>query len=229
MQPKTLRGIGILKGLTDEARVRIEQSCSWKTWESGNVIVHFEDNTRDVYFLVDGRARVIVYSPEGKIISFRHVGPGDMFGEFAAIDDAPRSASVEAIDNCLVACTTSAGFWNIMRSHPSVMEAVLRHAVAMMRSLTSRIVEYSTHAVDHRVRAELLRLAKDGTVQGSEVIISPVPTHAEIASRISTHREAVAREWARLARTGVIERRGSRLAVKDIERLTQMVERSSDE
>jgi len=45
----------------------------------------------------------------------------------------------------------------------------------------------------------------------------------EIASRISTHREAVSRELSRLTKVGLIERTTSGLRICDIDRLTDMV------
>jgi predicted transcriptional regulator len=68
-----------------------------------------------------------------------------------------------------------------------------------------------------------LRLAKLAPQEGKASVIEGAPTHAEIASRISTHREAVTRELNRLSRLGIIERRGSNLIVKDVARLAAMV------
>jgi CRP/FNR family transcriptional regulator, cyclic AMP receptor protein len=48
-------------------------------------------------------------------------------------------------------------------------------------------------------------------------------THAELASRLSTHREAVTRELAELARLGVIERSGNDLVIPDVEALERLV------
>jgi DNA-binding Lrp family transcriptional regulator len=76
--------------------------------------------------------------------------------------------------------------------------------------------------VRNRVHAELVRLARDHG--GSEALIRPAPTHSEIASRISTHREAVTRELSRLEGLGIIAREGRTLRVKDLARLEAMVE-----
>jgi len=54
--------------------------------------------------------------------------------------------------------------------------------------------------------------------------ISPVPTHADFASRVSTHREAVTRELNALERAGLIGRDGSALIVHDVARLARLVE-----
>jgi CRP-like cAMP-binding protein len=40
---------------------------------------------------------VTLYSVAGKEVSFRDLGPGEVFGEYAAIDHSPRSASVVAL------------------------------------------------------------------------------------------------------------------------------------
>jgi hypothetical protein len=59
-------------------------------------------------------------------------------------------------------------------------------------------------------------------------VIAPAPTHAEIASRISTHREAVTRELNALARARLIEKRSGVLVIRDIAALTEMVEEMAE-
>jgi len=61
-------------------------------------------------------------------------------------------------------------------------------------------------------------------LDGGVAVVSPAPTHAEIASRISTHREAVTREPNELARAKLIEKRGNDLIIHDIAMLESMVE-----
>ena len=70
---------------------------------------------------------------------------------------------------------------------------------------TERVFEVSALAVRERVRRELLRLAADGTRTGRSVVISPAPTHYDLAARIGSHREAVTRELNRLAEEKVVE------------------------
>jgi Crp-like helix-turn-helix domain len=83
-----------------------------------------------------------------------------------------------------------------------------------------------TCAID-KDQAELLRLAS--LVEGKSARIVPAPTHVEIASRVSTQREAVTRELNRLSRIGIIERRGGTLLVKDTDRLSEMVHDATGE
>ena len=93
------------------------------------------------------------------------------------------------------------------------------------RRLLVRIIEFRTLPVRGRVHAELLRLARIDAPHLGHCIatIAPAPTHATIASRIDTHREAVTREFNELARVGLIERKGRAIIVRDVAALAELV------
>jgi CRP-like cAMP-binding protein len=118
---------------------------------------------------------------------------------------------------------SGAAFRELLQSEPAVTLALLRQSVTKIRALTTRVYEFSALAVNNRIQAELLRLARLAPLEGKLARIGGAPTHAEIASRISTHREAVTRELNRLTRLGIIERQGGALLVKDVGRLAAMV------
>jgi CRP-like cAMP-binding protein len=71
--------------------------------------------------------------------------------------------------------------------------------------------------VRDRIHAELARMALQNAKAAGT--IDPMPTHSEIANRVSTHREAVTRELLKLEKEGVVSRRGRSLIVLNIEML----------
>ncbi len=73
--------------------------------------------------------------------------------------------------------------------------------------------------VKNRVRAELLRLASESKNSDGSATIESMPTHAEIASRVITHREAVTRELSDLEKLGLLRKEGQRKAVITLNRL----------
>ena len=58
--------------------------------------------------------------------------------------------------------------------------------------------------------------------------MSPPPIHAEIAARVSTRREAVARQLNTLERAGLIERRRGAIVLTDVDRLRRQVDEAAD-
>jgi CRP-like cAMP-binding protein len=219
----SLEKIALFSGLPLDALKRIQRRCAWRRYQPGEPIIDYLDASDDVFFIVAGEARAAIHSLQGKAVTFCDVEPGEMFGEVAAIDGAPRSASVEARTSCLVASMTASAFREVLQSEPVVMMTLLRHLVAKVRTLTTRVYEFSALAVNNRIQAELLRLASLAPREGKAARIATAPTHAEIASRTSTHREAVTRELNRLSRIGMLERQGRTLVVTNVDRLTAMV------
>ena len=223
-QRHTLRHVQILSPLSDQALAVFEQQCRWQAYRARKQIVAHNDESRDVFFVVYGRVRVTIFSLKGKEVSYREVEAGEMFGEFAAIDGEPRSASIIAAEECLVAAMPPDSFWQLLCDHPDVMAALLKSHVSLLRLYSERIFEFTALAVSNRIQAELLRLAREHMIDDRRAAIYPVPTHPAIASRVSTHREAVTRELSSLTRDGLLERRDDKLYVNDVNKLERLVQ-----
>ena len=174
---------------------------------------------------IEGEVRAESFSLEGKSVTFRDIAAGEMFGEYAAIDGGPRAADVIAQVPSYVAAMPAAVFWEVLERHPSAAAFMLKLLTRQIRSLTERVFQFSTLAVKYRIHAELLRLARDHMTSKMTATIVPAPTHADIASRISTHREAVTRELNELSRQGLLERNHGSLVILDVPRLGVMVEK----
>lgn len=224
-----LKKIPIFQNVSSESLKQLDKNAVRANHVRGEAIIMRADNNNDVFVLLHGQAKVTIFSANGKAVGFRQIHPGDIFGEFSAIDGRERSATVEAIKSCTTLRFSAALFWELMESDRAFLSMVLNHLVNLLRSMTSRVVEFSTLAVKNRIYNELLRMAKATDGVDGEYQVSPAPTHSEIAARISTHREAVSREFSRLKQLGVIERRGKALIVKNRERLERMVHEASGE
>jgi CRP/FNR family transcriptional regulator, cyclic AMP receptor protein len=220
---EALRRVGFLSEVGDPALKALAAECRFVEFGAGQLIIGHLDTSCDVLFLLDGQARVSVYSAQGKQVSFRDIRPGGIFGEMAAIDGAPRSASIEAISDCSVAVLPQAAFIAALTHHPPLMLAVLRHLSGQVRVLTARVFEFSTLAVRSRVHSELIRLAETISPGRNDVVLAPAPTHQDIATRISTHREAVTREITHLERLGIVQRQGRKLRIRDLALLRSLL------
>ena len=86
-------------------------------------------------------------------------------------------------------------------------------------------MDLSTLAANNRVQADLLRQALNNLNGDNSASISPIPVHADIASRVSTTRETVARVMNDLARQGIVERQKNVFVIQDVNRLQEMIEK----
>ena len=222
---RTLAGIALFSGLEAEQLDGLDKLCTWRQFDADQEVVGLNEPSSTIYFVITGSVRANVYTATGKQISFRDIDAGQFFGELAAIDGQSRSASIVAMEQSLIASMPADAFRGALEKYGAAATAMLVHMAGQIRALSARVVEFSSMAVSNRLQAELLRLVRQKAPEGNEVTISDPPTHAEIASRVATHREAVTREMNYLDREGIIERHTGRLVVRDIERLATMVEK----
>jgi CRP-like cAMP-binding protein len=223
---QTLSRVQLLESLTDEERHEFSRLCRWKRYSAHEQIIDRQSESRDVFFVIEGRVRVVIYSVTGREIALEDLEPGGCFGELAAIDSEPRSASVMALADTLVAAMTPAHFLRMITSHPEIALELMRRLSQIIRQSTARIMDLSTLAANNRVQAELLRLARGSAEEDENTAsITPIPVHSDIAGRVSTTRETVARVFSDLARRRIVKREKESLAVLDMERLEEMVEK----
>jgi CRP/FNR family transcriptional regulator, cyclic AMP receptor protein len=183
----------------------------------GQMILNMGDPSREVFIVQEGRLQVVLYAANGREVMLRDLAPGQLFGELAAIDGAARSASIVATTDARLLAIPDDVFRTAVAASPTAAEWMLRRLTAQVRSLTNRVFETSALHVQARLHCELLRLAR--THGGAETQVDPAPTHAELASRIGTHREAVTRELSALARQKILRVSRRRLEFLDIGRL----------
>jgi CRP-like cAMP-binding protein len=226
--PPSLRAIQLFKDVDEATIGELDRQCRWRRYGAGEQIVDHLDESRDVYFVASGVAEVVVYSSSGRYISFDDLTAGSSFGAIAAIDDMPRSASVVASTEALIGSMPPEAFAKVLMSHPTVAMNLIREMTRIIRMDNDRIVEMSTQGATYRVQAELLRLGKLNLINETTAMLSPPPSQTEIASRVSTTRETVARVLGDLTRRGLLRKAPRTLYINDVPRLEELVAESRE-
>lgn len=193
----------------------------------GQIIIADETQSTDVFLIISGRVQFSLLSPHGRETILRKMGPGRIFGELAAIDGHPRSVNAVALENGTLAVLSGAEFLDFLANVPGAGLWMTQQLAARVRYLTERVFEMATMPVSHRLQSEIARLAADAGVSEDRSVIAQVPTHAELASRIGTHREAVSRELGLLAREGIVTQSGRTLTINSVARLQAVRERTT--
>ena len=141
-------------------------SCRWRRFAAGEQILDQLDETRDVYFITQGRVRIVNFTVQGKEVTLDDLREGDYFGELAAFDGRPRSSSVIAIEASDIAKMAPERFLKLIQNYPQISLRVMRNMAGIIRASTERIVDLSTLGANNRVHGELLRLAHSTRLNG---------------------------------------------------------------
>jgi len=223
VQPvETLARVLLFRSLDQDAVRLLDARCAWRRVSAKEWVLDYEAGGTDLFFVPRGHVRVVI-TAAGREVILRDVRDGEFFGELAAIDQRPRSAGIVAVTDTVVAQMPAGVFRRVVHEHPDVCDQLLLTLVGQIQTLANRANEQSNLNARQRLYAELLRLARAPLDRGGHPTVSPPPTHAELAARVSSHREAITRELNALERSRLIERRRGAIVLLDPDRLRGMV------
>jgi CRP-like cAMP-binding protein len=106
MEPQTLVALlaisAVFGSLAASDRDAIASCMLRMHFEPGHVIFSRGDLAREMYLVLEGKVRLSVLTSDARELSFAHAGPGNIFGEIAALDGGERTASATAINRVQV-------------------------------------------------------------------------------------------------------------------------------
>lgn len=112
--------------------------------KKGECIVKQDDHGDCMFVLTSGRARV-VHRRDGKEFLLAELKTGDFFGEIALVDEGPRSADVEALEDCTLMRIPHAMLRALAGVYPSAAFKLLigvgRVLVARMRGGNKKYID----------------------------------------------------------------------------------------
>lgn len=100
-----------------------------RQYENGDVIIREDDNPQEVYEMITGSASV---TAKGYALSVIH--SGEVFGELSFFTGLKRTATVVALESCLVQVIDQQQFIRIMKYRPVLVDG-------MIRTLCHRLVD----------------------------------------------------------------------------------------
>lgn len=218
-----LISIPILSEAPAEALARHRSALRWRSHSDGEMIVDHGDDSDDVVFVLSGRVRVLIISAGGRRVTLTEIGAGECFGELAAIDRGPRSASVMAIGPVKVCMMPGSVFREVATTCPKTALKVMETLAQRIRALNERHAEQTFLTAGQRLCAMLMRLSRPRASDPAQRVISPPPTHESLGDMIGCRREVVSREISALTKEGAIERARGGLIIKHAELLNARV------
>ncbi|MFN5588369.1 MAG: Crp/Fnr family transcriptional regulator [Holosporales bacterium] len=232
LENRNLDNIRLLAGLEPTARQVIASQCVFQKFSPETFLLDRDQQSDDVLFIIKGKARIVNYAPNGKEISFADIGAGECLGEIAAIDGRPRSAAVMALTQVQAGVLKATQFRKMLLTHPIVALALLEKVAGMLRAASERVMYLSTSSAYARVYAEVLRQAELELLKnplkstGNVATLSPAPVQSDIAARVSTTRETVARAFGIMQKRNLLRRIKGGIEILDIRGLTDLLEES---
>ena len=187
------------------ARARKKQAFSVKeflaTVNGGRTVTTYRKNQKifsqgdpadAVFYIQEGKVKVVVVSSAGKEAVVALHGKGDFFGEGCLTAQPVRLGTVVALTECVIMRLDKKSIIEVLRGDPKFSEAFMAHLLARTARVEEDLVDQLFNSSEKRLARVLLLMANFGKEGKPEPVITKISqeTLAEIVgttrSRVST-------------------------------------------
>ena len=212
--------VQIFSGLSAEEVSRIAAHARSLRKARGEFIYMPGDRADLVYILRQGRVKLSVLSESGKEIAIDIIQPGEIFGEFALVDESPRSNMAQALDDTLMWVFPKRDFTHLLATQPKLALSYIRLVGDRRRRMEKKLSDITSKAVSARVCELLHQLSTADSVIETPVSDYLVPlTHHDVASLIGAARQTTTTVLNDLERRDIIELGRGWIRVKRLKEL----------
>ena len=218
--PRYNQRVQIFSGLESEEMTRIATHARSLRKTRGEFIYIAGDRADFVYILKRGRVKLSVLAETGKEIAIDIIQPGEIFGEFALVDESLRSNMTQALDDVLMWVFARQDFTKLLTTQPKLALSYIKLVGDRRRRMEKKLSDITSKAVSARICELLHELAtssSEGETIGSGYLV-PL-THHDVASLIGAARQTTTTVLNDLERRGIIELGRGSIRVKRLKEL----------
>jgi len=194
--------------------------CASRTFGLEAAIFEEGEPCRGLFIIAEGAVEVRQVSLRGREQVFHTEGPGATLGEGPLFDRGGYIASAVATKPTRVLFLRRADLLDLCRRHPDVALAILQTLARRLRHFAEMVSDLAFRPIPERLARYLDALPRRPESAGTEVGL-PL-THAQLAARLGTVRELVARAFLQLEQGGVIIRKRGSVVIRDSVRLASL-------
>jgi CRP/FNR family transcriptional regulator, cyclic AMP receptor protein len=170
-----------------------------------------------LYVLTSGLVKVIVAASTGVETTLVLRSRGDLMGEFALLDELPRTATARAVGDVAALRIGGAAFMAIAGESPAIQATVTRYLLAKMRAATERRVAERLWDAKERLAQVLYELARVlGEANAANGTVAIPITQGDLGDLAGVAVSTAERVLAELRRQKVISTRYREIVINDM-------------
>jgi CRP/FNR family cyclic AMP-dependent transcriptional regulator len=214
---RILRGSPLFGDLPDDAIESLALSMTERQVAPNEVIFLQTEEGSSLFGILVGEVRILIGDIDGREQVLRVLGPGEIFGEIAALDGRRRSATAIAVTRCRLVLLGRSGLLALISSQPHAAIGLIENFCERMRYLTTQVEGLSFHTSSERLASAVLGLRKDNTSMSVNV------TQTELGHLTGVTREWVNKRLRAWQTAGLVELEPGRVRITDIGGLIKLL------
>ncbi|BFM40890.1 Crp/Fnr family transcriptional regulator [Synechocystis sp. LKSZ1] len=214
--------IPFFKGLSEDSLAQYLTHFSIRQHPANQVILLEHDWGGAVYFILGGWVKIRTHNADGKEVTLNIVGKGEIVGEMAAIEEAPRSTDAITLTSVEVCSIPAPDFFALLKAEPLAGIHLAQLIAKRLRQLNRRLRLREAESLA-RVADTLLFLAEGQGSSTSQGTLIPNLPHRELSSISGLARETVTRSLTKLEKRGLIFREPDQIRIPNLEDLENLI------
>ena len=219
---QAIRVAPFFEGLPSESVDMAIAHIVMRSHSANQVILLENDWGNSVYFILNGWVKIRTYNIDGKEVTLNIVGKGELFGEMAALDEAPRSTDVITLTPTLICNVPSQDFVQLLATEPQAGIRLAKQMARRLRQVNRRLRLRESDSMA-RVVDVILFLADGQGIKVEGGIEVPNLPHRELSSLSGLARETVTRVLIKLEKKELIIRDRDLIRIPDLHALEKMM------
>ena len=219
---QALTRAALFAGVDEATIAALAATATRRVWASGAVLFQRGDAGDYLLALTSGRVRLSVSTPTGKELVLRHMGPGEVLGEFSLIDGEPRSADATVVEASSGVVLQRDRFLRVAAQYPQLGLALARHLCLQLRTTNYQMESIALYDLRSRVARFLLFSLRSEAGEGRTRLRMAL-NQTELALVLGASRPKVNQVLQSMLADGLLEREGE-ILICDIARLEDAAE-----
>ncbi len=204
-----------LSGLDENILNYLAENTRLLAYDADEIIIHEGQNCTGLGIIESGRVKIFKDSPSGREMIFNVMEKGESFNEVPVFDQFENPVNVSAVIGTRIWLIDADALRKITADHPQACQKIIINLAQNLRLMVDKVAELSFYNVTARL-ARLLRDMPESQLLGSG---ESRLTQDDMAARIGTVREVVARSLKELERVGAIDIQRGKITIVNQEKL----------
>ncbi len=126
IQPDELPPIPLFSDLSKNAFITLTERMDLHQAEAGEILIAEGEYAASMYIVIQGKVKVVRELEGGQELKLAELSDGSFFGEMALLSDAPRTASVIAVEDTMLFEISRDLVEDVTKQYPSVEQVMKR-------------------------------------------------------------------------------------------------------
>jgi CRP/FNR family transcriptional regulator len=213
---RTLKSNPYFDELSEPLLGNIASHTQLREYERGDVLFWEGDPAVGLHIIKSGSVKLYRVSPQGRQYIISVLTEGATCNEVPAFDGGTNPVNVEALETSQVWVVEAGVLRDLVKSNPEFALKILNKFGQNLRILVHRLSEMAFYQVTNRLARLIIEMPAEEA--------RPHWTQEQLAARLGTVREVVARSLKELERSGAIRIKDRRIQITDQDVLQQWIQ-----